>query len=84
MIMMENLPSAHDIAVSTENLCQTAHHNVRVGQHVDVDEVAHTLVDHYAKVVFVCQVSYAFEIWGRQKWIRRELCEQRHDSLAAF
>jgi hypothetical protein len=49
-----DIPSAHDVTVTTKHLRQTADNNVRIRKYIDVDEVTNTLIDYDAKVVLVC------------------------------
>jgi hypothetical protein len=80
----ERSPPSHDVTVTAENLCQTAHNNVGVGEHIDVDEVTDTLVDYDTKIVFVGEAANALKVWCPEEWVGWKLGEQCHKSFASF
>lgn len=61
-VKLDDLPSAHDVAVTTEDFGQTAHNNVCVWKDVDVDEVSYSLVDYYAELVLVGETADALQV----------------------
>jgi hypothetical protein len=79
-----NVPSSHDIAVSTKNLGKTANYNVCVREHVDVDEVPDRLVHYYTEVILVGQLANAFQVWRTKQRIPRELSEQNIEPFPSF
>ena len=79
-----NLPSSHDIAVSTEHLGQTADHHVSIWQDIDVDEVSDSLIDDHLEVVLVSQLPNALQVWTSEQWVGREFSEKSKEPLAPF
>jgi hypothetical protein len=79
-----DLPSSHDITVTTEDFRQTADNNVCIRKDIDVDEIANTLIDYHAKVVLVCELAYALEIWRHEERVRGEFCKQGHESFTTL
>ena len=51
------LPAAHHVAVSTENLCKTADHNIRVRKDMHIEKIADRFVDDDTKIITVGELS---------------------------
>ena len=82
-VRVQDRPAAHDVAVAAEGLGQAAHHHVGVREHVDVDEVAHRLVDHDGEAVPVGQPADARQVGRGQERVAGELGEEGEVALAA-
>jgi hypothetical protein len=80
----ENLPPAHDVAITAKDFGQTAYDHICVREHIDVDEVADTLVDYNTKIVLVGEVPYPLEVWCPEKWVGRKFCEECYEAFAPF
>lgn len=45
-----DLPSAHDIAVATEDFGEATDHDIRRRKNVDIDEIPNGFVNHHEEV----------------------------------
>jgi hypothetical protein len=77
-------PSPHDIAVTTEDLGQTADNHVGVREHIDIDEVSDGLIHDHRKVVLVCQGSDSFQVGRSEQGVTRKLAEESKIPLPAL
>ena len=70
------LPSAHDVTVATEHLCETADYDVCRWKDVHVHKVADRFVNDYRKVELICKSANASQVGSLEQWIARKLAKE--------